>query len=82
MESRFENDADDILKLVQEKLTERSVNTQEVEETYLADVVDAEEEQDIWGGEGPSQYLEEEFEEGADDFEPMLDIDEAREPQD
>ncbi|CAG7852235.1 SubName: Full=Uncharacterized protein {ECO:0000313/EMBL:CCA67618.1} [Serendipita indica DSM 11827] len=82
MESRFENDVDDILKLVQEKLAERSKNTQEAEETYLADVVDAEEEQDIWGGEGPSQYLEEEFEEGADDFEPMLDIDEAREPQD
>ena len=82
MEARFENDVDDMLKLVQEKLAERPTNAEDADGSYSSDAVDAEEEQDIWGGEEASQYIEDEFDEGGDDFEPILDIDEGREPQD
>ncbi|CAG8714539.1 10848_t:CDS:2, partial [Acaulospora colombiana] len=88
MEARIENKSNQILALVQDKLSDQPLFLPEESGTANngaeADEPAAEEEEgaDMWGGEEVGQYLEEEFEEGGDDFEPMLEIDEVAEPQD
>jgi hypothetical protein len=87
VESRFEHHLDEILALVKEKLTEQPQPLTDTSSITNGDVIgepvpEVEDDADMWGEEGAAQYLEEEFEEGGDDFEPTLELDELREPQD
>ena len=87
VETRFEHHLDEILALVKEKLTEQPQSLTDLSSVTNGDVIgepvpEVEEDADMWGEEGAAQYLEEEFEEGGDDFEPTLELDELREPQD
>lgn len=85
METRFEHHLDEILALVREKLSEqpspppreRSLTNGEV---IGEPVPEIEGDVDVWGDEGAAEYLEE-FEQGGDDFEPTLELDELQEPQ-
>lgn len=47
----------------------------------VGELVTEQEEEDIWGGEEPAQYIEEEFAD-VDDFEPMLELDEMDDQRD
>ncbi|KIM24652.1 hypothetical protein M408DRAFT_229736 [Serendipita vermifera MAFF 305830] len=87
VETRFEHHLDEILALVKEKLSDPSnslpnVANDDNDEIIGEPVAEGEEDADIWGGEEAAQYLEEEFDDGGDDFEPALELDELREPQD
>lgn len=86
VESRFEHHLDEILALVKEKLGEGpqlvTSHANASDDIIGEPVAEAEEDADMWGEEGAAQYLEEEFEEGGDDFEPGLELDELQEPQD
>ncbi|KAG8754902.1 hypothetical protein FRC14_004536 [Serendipita sp. 396] len=86
LESRFEAETEEILKLVQEKLTAHAKTTFEdgdlpnfTGETPAGN----EEETNQWGEEDVNEYIEaeDEFDDGGDDFAPMLEIDEMQEPQ-
>jgi hypothetical protein len=81
---------DEVIKLVQERSNADQTNatgTSSLVNGRLADDGEpvqeqAGDEEDIWGDEEPTQYLEEEFADGNDDFEPMLELDEMNEQND
>jgi hypothetical protein len=75
---RFKDNLEDILALVKEKLTHQSLPAMGGDTTLIGEpVVETEEDTNVWGEEEPADYLEEEFEEGVDDFVPDLELDEA-----
>jgi hypothetical protein len=86
VESRFGHHLDEILALVKEKLTEQPQSLADLSsitnEVIGEPVPEVEEVADMWGDEGAAQYLEEEFDEGGDDFEPALELDELPEQRD
>lgn len=76
---------EDMLALVKEKLTEQTVpspNTGGDTSLVGEAVPERDEDANIWGEEESADYLEEDFEEGVDDFVPELELDEAADNQD
>jgi hypothetical protein len=80
---RFKDHLEDILALVKEKLTGQSLPTMGGDTGLIGEpVAETEEDANVWGEEEPADYLEEEFEEGVDDFVPDLELDEAADQHD
>lgn len=73
---------EEILNLVQEKLTEKLPPIAEDSTIEVEPIPEAEEDADQWDGDEADQYMEGDFAEGGDDFEPLAEIDEYVERED
>lgn len=83
-EERLETRADDVIALIRANLARQPLFLPEINHNdgTSPEVAAEEEDEDMWGDEGPSQYMEEELEDGVNDFAPDLELDEVTNPQD
>jgi hypothetical protein len=80
---RFKGHINDVLALIKEKLTHPSLPAMGGNTALIGEpVAETGEDANVWGEEEPADYLEEEFEEGVDDFVPDLELDEAADQND